>query len=106
MELTMAAQEDSSPWDVPPAIQVQDRNAAVEAEVALHGRGYFSELGKSRSCCAHKFVNKSAEAHTSPQESSAASPPAPTHPQRCQNPAQIRSLSSRVLPSSPPWYPY
>ncbi|KAF2139526.1 uncharacterized protein K452DRAFT_274870 [Aplosporella prunicola CBS 121167] len=43
MELTMEAQEDATPWALPP-------KAAVEAAVAedaqvLRGRGYFSELG-------------------------------------------------------------
>ncbi|RDW80139.1 hypothetical protein BP6252_04777 [Coleophoma cylindrospora] len=45
MELTMAAQDDSSPWDVPPTIQSQDIEASTEAEAILYGRGYFSELG-------------------------------------------------------------
>ncbi|KAF2455837.1 adenosine deaminase/editase [Lineolata rhizophorae] len=38
MELTMAAQKDVTPWEVPPA-------AEDGAQEKLRGRGYFSELG-------------------------------------------------------------
>src|SRR5579862_7553835 len=47
MELTMAAQEDSTPWSVP--LTTSDSLSAGEAaESLLRGRGYFSELGTVR----------------------------------------------------------
>jgi len=47
MELTMAAQEDSTPWSVP--LTTSDSLSTGEAtEQLLHGRGYFSELGVVR----------------------------------------------------------
>lgn len=42
MELTMAAQDDASPWDLPPTA------SAVDAEGHLPGRAYFSQLGVVR----------------------------------------------------------
>ncbi|KAK4192496.1 putative tRNA-specific adenosine deaminase [Podospora australis] len=54
MELTMAAQTDSSPWESPPAASIPSSNPATsspeptplpESTVTLLGRGYFSHLG-------------------------------------------------------------
>ncbi len=48
MELIMAAQEDNSPWDVPPAA-VPDLSASADIDVdSLPGRAYFSQLGVVR----------------------------------------------------------
>lgn len=46
MELTIAAQEDPTPWDLPPMTPIQD--SPPSAEAVLHGRGYFSDLGAIR----------------------------------------------------------
>ncbi|KAK1252652.1 hypothetical protein MKX08_003839 [Trichoderma sp. CBMAI-0020] len=43
MELIMAAQEDDSPWQLPPTSP--DTQQPPEAETALPGRAYFSQLG-------------------------------------------------------------
>jgi len=56
MELTMAAQEDSTPWDLPPvtaphASDSQDSISALPLSTdtpILHVRGYFSALGAVR----------------------------------------------------------
>ncbi|PBP20962.1 adenosine-deaminase domain-containing protein [Diplocarpon rosae] len=46
MELTMAAQQDSTPWDLP---STRTSNSLLATEsTALHGRGYFSALGAVR----------------------------------------------------------
>lgn len=42
MELTMAAQEDASPWQAPTSITV---DPTPNAELSLPGRAYFSQLG-------------------------------------------------------------
>ncbi|KAI9774376.1 MAG: hypothetical protein M1840_004270 [Geoglossum simile] len=47
MELTMAAQEDSTPWSVP-LTPSDSLSAGGATESLLHGRGYFSELGAVR----------------------------------------------------------
>ncbi|KAH6710972.1 tRNA-specific adenosine deaminase [Leptodontidium sp. MPI-SDFR-AT-0119] len=47
MELTMAAQDDATPWDLPSKIHTPDDLSPAEPEV-LHGRGYFSALGSVR----------------------------------------------------------
>ncbi|KAJ9155675.1 Adenosine-deaminase domain-containing protein [Pleurostoma richardsiae] len=41
MELTMAAQEDASPWETPPAAA----DGSDAGDVSLPGRGFFSQLG-------------------------------------------------------------
>jgi len=46
MELTMAAQEDASPWEVPPVAVLDPSEEPVAA--SLPGRGYFSQLGVVR----------------------------------------------------------
>ncbi|KAI9054486.1 hypothetical protein LZ554_001644 [Drepanopeziza brunnea f. sp. 'monogermtubi'] len=46
MELTMAAQEDSTPWELP-STTASDNSPMTEPTV-LHGRGYFSALGSVR----------------------------------------------------------
>ncbi|KAM0322659.1 hypothetical protein ACHAQA_009248 [Verticillium albo-atrum] len=46
MELTMAAQEDASPWDVPATIN--DDTATSATNPSLPGRGFFSQLGVVR----------------------------------------------------------
>lgn len=46
MELTMAAQEDASPWDIPPA--AAGSPSEESAGVSLPGRGFFSQLGVVR----------------------------------------------------------
>lgn len=50
MELTMAAQEDAAPWDIPSANAGNDtgNQGTGEGEGALLGRGYFSQLGVVR----------------------------------------------------------
>jgi tRNA-specific adenosine deaminase 1 len=47
MELTMAAQEDSTPWDLPPPQNTTSPNLSPDSSL-LHGRGYFSALGAIR----------------------------------------------------------
>ena len=47
MELTMAAQDDATPWDIPSRSHTPGDSTLAEAEV-LHGRGYFSALGSVR----------------------------------------------------------
>ncbi|KAI0173641.1 adenosine deaminase/editase [Hypoxylon sp. FL1284] len=51
MELIMAAQEDATPWDMPPAVSGPE-TATVTREVSLEptlpGRAYFSQLGVVR----------------------------------------------------------
>ncbi|KAI9852381.1 MAG: hypothetical protein M1838_000903 [Thelocarpon superellum] len=44
MELTMSAQQDSSPWPLTAETSTPDQDALAP----LHGRGYFSELGAVR----------------------------------------------------------
>lgn len=44
MELTMSAQDDSSPWEIPVKIPAE----ASTSKTTLYGRGYFSELGVVR----------------------------------------------------------
>lgn len=44
MELTMAAQEDASPWEIPPPATVSIQSSSA-AETPLPGRAYFSRLG-------------------------------------------------------------
>ncbi|KAM4065082.1 adenosine-deaminase (editase) domain-containing protein [Hirsutella rhossiliensis] len=44
MELTMAAQDDASPWE-PPTAATTPSTAAAAAEPSLPGRAYFSRLG-------------------------------------------------------------
>ncbi|ORY60529.1 adenosine-deaminase domain-containing protein [Pseudomassariella vexata] len=46
MELTMAAQTDSTPWDVPPSCSLHQSNVGGEGQ--LPGRAYFSHLGLVR----------------------------------------------------------
>lgn len=49
MELTMAAQADSTPWDLPPPLSPStESSTGPEDPVTLHGRGYFSALGAVR----------------------------------------------------------
>jgi tRNA-specific adenosine deaminase 1 len=43
MELIMLAQDDATPWEIPPLETEQEHATSVES--ALKGRGYFSELG-------------------------------------------------------------
>jgi tRNA-specific adenosine deaminase 1 len=45
MELTMAAQNDDTPWALPPKSPNRDISIAADLEMSLKGRGYFSELG-------------------------------------------------------------
>lgn len=45
MELIMAAQEDDSPWQPPSSTPVDTQPMPSEAETALPGRAYFSQLG-------------------------------------------------------------
>lgn len=45
MELIMAAQEDDSPWQLPSSTSVDTQPIPSEAETALPGRAYFSQLG-------------------------------------------------------------
>ncbi|KAH7409367.1 tRNA-specific adenosine deaminase [Cadophora sp. MPI-SDFR-AT-0126] len=47
MELTMAAQDDATPWDLPSNIDIRGDLAPAGPEI-LHGRGYFSVLGSVR----------------------------------------------------------
>ncbi|KAH7336247.1 adenosine deaminase/editase [Rhexocercosporidium sp. MPI-PUGE-AT-0058] len=47
MELTMAAQDDATPWDLPSKIDTSGDLSHAEPGV-LHGRGYFSALGSVR----------------------------------------------------------
>merc|ERR1711939_420221 len=47
MELTMAAQDDATPWDLPPLAITPGDSTPAEPEI-LHGRGYFSVLGSVR----------------------------------------------------------
>ncbi|KAK0109856.1 hypothetical protein ONS95_002526 [Cadophora gregata] len=46
MELTMAAQDDATPWDLPSRVDVPGHS--TPAPKILHGRGYFSALGSVR----------------------------------------------------------
>ncbi len=46
MELTMAAQTDTSPWEIPPTLV--DDDSPPSAGVSLPGRAYFSKLGVVR----------------------------------------------------------
>jgi hypothetical protein len=46
MELTMSAQDDASPWDLPP--KPSSPTQSMSTSPHLHGRGYFSELGVVR----------------------------------------------------------
>jgi tRNA-specific adenosine deaminase 1 len=43
MELTMQAQDDPTPWDLP--VQATNDKTLDTVETVLKGRGYFSELG-------------------------------------------------------------
>jgi tRNA-specific adenosine deaminase 1 len=45
MELTIAAQDDNTPWALPPESPNRDISIATDLEMSLKGRGYFSELG-------------------------------------------------------------
>lgn len=45
MELTMAAQDDDTPWALRPESPDKDISIATDLEMPLKGRGYFSELG-------------------------------------------------------------
>lgn len=45
MELIMAAQEDDSPWQLPCSTSADKQPNPLEAETALPGRAYFSQLG-------------------------------------------------------------
>lgn len=51
MELTMASQEDSTPWDLPPATTTPPETSNTSTSTTVHpsphlpGRSYFSELG-------------------------------------------------------------
>ncbi|KAM0524743.1 hypothetical protein ACHAPE_000843 [Trichoderma viride] len=45
MELIMAAQEDDSPWQLPSSTPADTQATPLEAETALPGRAYFSQLG-------------------------------------------------------------
>lgn len=45
MELTMAAQEDASPWELPASTLDSTQYSPPESESALPGRAYFSQLG-------------------------------------------------------------
>lgn len=45
MELIMQAQEDSTPWELPPSVSNVDEEDADRTTLELKGRGYFSELG-------------------------------------------------------------
>lgn len=45
MELIMAAQEDDSPWQLPSSTLADAQTIPQEAETALPGRAYFSQLG-------------------------------------------------------------
>ncbi|KAG4442068.1 hypothetical protein IFR05_002462 [Cadophora sp. M221] len=47
MELTMAAQDDATPWDLPSKLDTTDDPSPADPGV-LHGRGYFSALGSVR----------------------------------------------------------
>ncbi|PVH88854.1 adenosine-deaminase domain-containing protein [Cadophora sp. DSE1049] len=47
MELTMAAQDDATPWDLPSSVDVPGDSTPAEPQI-LHGRGYFSALGSVR----------------------------------------------------------
>ncbi|KAB5528866.1 adenosine-deaminase domain-containing protein [Coniochaeta sp. 2T2.1] len=51
MELTMAAQDDASPWDMPAPTPTTTTNSSADAPdtlLLLSGRGYFSQLGTVR----------------------------------------------------------
>ncbi|KAI1865147.1 hypothetical protein JX265_008194 [Neoarthrinium moseri] len=48
MELTMAAQEDASPWEVPESVVTAATADASQAFQTLPGRSYFSHLGLVR----------------------------------------------------------
>src|SRR6187402_1945264 len=49
MELTMAAQEDATPWDLPPSTNTSSHTPSSPTNTTvLHGRGYFSALGSVR----------------------------------------------------------
>ncbi|KAB5517322.1 adenosine-deaminase domain-containing protein [Coniochaeta sp. 2T2.1] len=51
MELTMAAQDDASPWDMPlpaPTTTTDSSDDAPDTTLLLSGRGYFSQLGTVR----------------------------------------------------------
>jgi tRNA-specific adenosine deaminase 1 len=49
MELTMAAQEDSTPWEMPGLDKHDSKFTSSSAQPdLLHGRGYFSALGQVR----------------------------------------------------------
>jgi tRNA-specific adenosine deaminase 1 len=50
MELTMAAQEDATPWTPPPTSSPSPSESAIcsTTQAPLHGRSYFSELGLVR----------------------------------------------------------
>ncbi|QPG97428.1 hypothetical protein C2857_006310 [Epichloe festucae Fl1] len=48
MELVMAAQDDSSPWHVPPLPPPREDAAHPSAAATLPGRAYFSQLGVVR----------------------------------------------------------
>jgi len=48
MELTMAAQDDASPWAAPPSTLELPLATDTPQYPILQGRGYFSELGVVR----------------------------------------------------------
>ncbi|PMD60842.1 uncharacterized protein K444DRAFT_527647 [Hyaloscypha bicolor E] len=48
MELTMAAQEDSTPWETPALANITVPSASPSQQSLLRGRGYFSALGQVR----------------------------------------------------------
>jgi tRNA-specific adenosine deaminase 1 len=48
MELTMAAQEDSTPWETPALANITAPSASPSQQSFLRGRGYFSALGQVR----------------------------------------------------------
>lgn len=48
MELTMAAQEDATPWDLPPGLTTEEDSQDTNHDASNHtlpGRSYFSNLG-------------------------------------------------------------
>lgn len=82
MELTMSAQNDASPWEVPVKVPVE----TLTPETILHGRGYFSELGVvRRKPCMTMDLNPSIKLLIVVQLDQ-------MRRQQCRNLAQTRSL--------------
>lgn len=48
MELTMAAQDDATPWNLPTGVDNTPTDLPANQSGTLHGRGYFSALGSVR----------------------------------------------------------